>query len=79
MTYTDPAQPINALTAAVSPAGRGQAGNDAGAIEARIPVRLEGPWRAVATGEASVEIQRSTLLGALWWAVRKRVRSDLLL
>jgi hypothetical protein len=55
------------------------AGRDAGAIEARIPIRAEGSWRAAATGEASVEIQRSSLLGAIWWAMRQRVRGDLLL
>ena len=52
---------------------------DAGAIEARVPIRTEGAWRAAATGEAKVEIQRSSLLGAMWWAVRQRVRGDILL
>jgi hypothetical protein len=32
-----------------------------------------------ATGTALVTVGRSNLLGALWWAVRKRIRNDLLL
>jgi hypothetical protein len=36
-------------------------------------------WRAGATGEASVEVDRSNLLGALWWKARQLVRADLLL
>lgn len=75
----DPAASLAAAVSAVSPAGRGVALADAGAIEARVPVRAEGAWRAAATGEASVEIQRSSLLGAIWWAVRQRVRGDILL
>jgi hypothetical protein len=31
------------------------------------------------TGLASVTLARSSLLGALWWAVRSRIRNDLLL
>jgi len=31
------------------------------------------------TGEASVTLRRSNMWGALWWGVRKRVRTDFLL
>jgi hypothetical protein len=31
------------------------------------------------TGEASVTVRRASLWGALAWAVRRRIRSDLLL
>jgi putative peptide zinc metalloprotease protein len=34
------------------------------------------PW---ATGEAKVTLRWSNVFGALWWAVRKRIRNDLLL
>jgi multidrug efflux pump subunit AcrA (membrane-fusion protein) len=74
ITDADPSGSIAASVGAVSTAGR-----DAGAIEARIPIRAAGSWRAAATGEASVEIQRSSLLGAIWWTMRQRVRGDLLL
>ena len=79
VTYADPASPIAASIADVSSAGRGWTRNDAGAIEARVPVRADGAWRAAATGEARIEIQRSTVLGAVWWAIRQRVRGDILL
>jgi hypothetical protein len=36
-------------------------------------------WRPGMTGEASVTIRRSNVWGALWWGIRKRVRTDLLL
>jgi putative peptide zinc metalloprotease protein len=79
VTYAEPASSIVASIGAVSPAGRGLLGNDRGAIEARVPVRTDGAWRAAATGEAKVEIQRSSLLRAMWWGVRQRIRGDLLL
>lgn len=76
LAFGDAAHPITTAVAAVAPAG-----NDAvqrGAIEVRIPLRGTG-WRAGSTGEGSVELRRSTALGALWWNVRQRVRSDVLL
>ena len=81
VAYADPASQVFSSIAGVSSAGRGSsgAGNDAGAIEARVPIRTEGAWRVAATGEAKIEIQRSSLLGAMWWAVRQRVRGDILL
>jgi hypothetical protein len=43
----------------------------------RLPV---GPaWRAGVTGEASIRLRRSNLLGALWWRMRQGVRQDLFL
>ncbi len=75
VTISDPASAIVASIDAVSPAGRASEG----AIEARVPIRTQGAWRPAATGEAKIEIQRSSLLGAMWWAVRKRIRGDILL
>jgi hypothetical protein len=31
------------------------------------------------TGEASVTLRRSNMWGALWWAIRRHVRTDILL
>ena len=45
----------------------------------RVRLPADPAWRPGASGQASVVIRRSNLAGALWWAVRKRVRSDLLL
>lgn len=50
-----------------------------GAIEVRMTLPAGTRLRAGATGLASVEWGRSTLLGALWWSVRARIRNDLLL
>ena len=50
-----------------------------GGVEARVRVPAGSAWRPGAGGEASVVVRRSNLAGALWWAVRKRVRTDLLL
>ena len=51
----------------------------AGAVEARVGMRGSPRWRPGMTGEASVTLRRSNLWGAIWWGVRKRVRTDLLL
>lgn len=75
VTLADPGNAIVASIGGVSAAGR--AGG--GAIEARVPVGTDGAWRAAATGEAKVEIQRASLLSAIWWEVRQRIRGDLLL
>jgi hypothetical protein len=71
------AHPVAATVGAVAPAGSGQ--SERGTIEARIPVDSSMGWRAGATGEASIELRRSTVLAALWWNVRQRLRGDILL
>jgi putative peptide zinc metalloprotease protein len=50
-----------------------------GAVEARVGLHGGPGWRPGMTGEASVTLRTSNLWGALWWGVRKRVRTDLLL
>jgi len=77
VTYADPASHVVTTIDAVSPAARGLVA--AGTIEARVSVPTDGAWRDAATGEAKVEIQRASLLGAVWWAIRKGVRGDILL
>jgi hypothetical protein len=49
------------------------------ALEARMSLRDNGFWRPGLTGEASVTLRRSNLWGAAWWALRKRLRTDILL
>jgi hypothetical protein len=75
IAYGDASNPVDATVTAVSPAGT--AGS--GMIEIRVPVRQDTGWRAGATGEASVDLRRSTALMALWWNVRQRLRNDLLI
>jgi hypothetical protein len=36
-------------------------------------------YRPGVTGEAAITVRRSNVIGALWWGIRKRVRTDLLL
>ena len=77
IAHGDPARPADARIATVAPAGGGT--ERQGVIEARVLLRSEAPWRAGATGEASVELRRSNALAALWWNVRQRLRNDILL
>ncbi|HKH91216.1 MAG TPA: hypothetical protein VKA54_05385 [Gemmatimonadaceae bacterium] len=50
-----------------------------GAVEARVRHAMGGAWRPGVRGEASVELGRSNVLGALWWNARQLIRADLLL
>jgi biotin carboxyl carrier protein len=68
--------PFEGTVASVSPAATARS---LGAVEVRIALPPAAPLLAGATGEASVVWRRSSLLGAVWWAVRSRLRNDLLL
>ena len=50
-----------------------------GAVEARVGMGGSERWRPGMTGEGSVTIRESNVWGSLWWGIRKRVRTDLLL
>lgn len=50
-----------------------------GTVEARIGMGGPARWRPGMTGEASVTIRESNVWGSIWWGIRKRVRTDLLL
>jgi multidrug resistance efflux pump len=71
VSYADVTRPWSGRVADVSEAGV------AGAVEARIRMPASDVWRPGARGEASVELARSTVAGALWWNIRRRVRTDL--
>ena len=72
--HADPAHPVQGRVLSVAPAASG-----AELLEARVRMAGGGAWRPGGTGEASIRIRRSTVAGVLWWGVRKRARSDLLL
>lgn len=56
------------------------ASGTARAVTARVRVPATPPaWTPGVTGRARVTLRRSNLLGAIWWAVRQRLRNDLLL
>jgi putative peptide zinc metalloprotease protein len=50
-----------------------------GPVEARSGLAAGSGWRPGMTGEASVTLRQSNLWGALVWAARRRLRTDLLL
>ncbi|MEO7987000.1 MAG: HlyD family secretion protein, partial [Gemmatimonadales bacterium] len=59
----------------VAPASPG----DSGSIEVRTALSVSSGVLAGRTGEASVTLRQSNVWGALWWGVRRRIRSDILL
>ncbi len=52
---------------------------DGKAVEVRVALPVARDTRAGMTGEASVTLRESNLWGSLWWGVRRRIRSDILL
>ncbi|HEX9727329.1 MAG TPA: HlyD family efflux transporter periplasmic adaptor subunit [Gemmatimonadales bacterium] len=74
ITHVGQRRRVAARLSGVSVAAGGQA------VEARARVvRGAGDLRPGVTGLARITVRRSTLGGALWWALRKRIRNDLLL
>jgi putative peptide zinc metalloprotease protein len=85
-TQVKPEQPVRLLSRATleSPlrARVGTVSAAAGApetLEARVRLGSTDSWRPGMTGEASITLRRSNLWGALWWGVRRGIRSDILL
>jgi biotin carboxyl carrier protein len=74
LSLADVAHPVRGTVASVS---RAAVSRDE--IEARVRLPAMPAWRTGAGGAASVVVRRSNIAGALWWAMRKRVRSDILL
>jgi len=48
-------------------------------LEGRVRLAALDPWRPGMSGRARVTVRRSNLWGALWWSIRRGVRSDILL
>ncbi len=76
VSYANVARPVQTRVLTVAAAGRATSNGDV-EIRARLP--QGDAWRLGVTGEARVELARSTVLGALWWSLRARLRSDLFL
>jgi multidrug efflux pump subunit AcrA (membrane-fusion protein) len=57
-------------------AAAGGAGNS---LEARVRLTGTEQWRPGITGRARVRLRNSNLWGALWWQIRRGLRSDILL
>jgi len=74
LSLGDVANPVHGTVASVSRAALGSDG-----VEARVRLPAQPAWRPGASGQAAVVVRRSNILGAMWWGVRRRVRSDVLL
>jgi hypothetical protein len=68
------ASPIKGRVAAVSTAG-----SSPDHLEIRLRLPAGASWRPGMTGRAKITLRETNLWGALWWGVRRNLRSDLLL
>ena len=48
-------------------------------LEGRVRLAALDPWRPGMSGRARVTLRQSNLWGALWWSIRREIRSDILL
>jgi multidrug resistance efflux pump len=76
ISYGDPSAPWTGRVAEISAAGVGANGLG-GVVEARVRRVASDAWRPGIVGEASVELERSTVAGAVWWKARQLLRTDL--
>src|SRR2546427_577823 len=75
IAYADVAHPLRAQVASVAVAAGGR-----DALEARVRVSTAGlALRPGVPGQAKIVVRRSSVWGALWWSVRRRVRRGPLL
>jgi hypothetical protein len=66
--------PVKARVAAVS-----LAASSPDLHEVRLSLKAGSSWRPGMTGRAKITLRQTNLWGALWWGVRRTVRSDILL
>lgn len=76
ISFADASEPWTARVSDVSFAGVSR-DSSGGWIEARVRRVAGAAWRPGTVGEASVELTRSSMLGALWWKTRQLLRTDL--
>jgi putative peptide zinc metalloprotease protein len=75
VAHADPGHRLQGTVDGVSAA----AADSTGSVEGRVRLTADDALRPGMTGEASITLRQSNAWGALWWAVRRRVRTDLLL
>jgi hypothetical protein len=61
---------VSSVAASASPGGM---------VESRVRLPGGEALRPGMTGEASITIRQSNAWGALWWAIRRRIRTEILL
>jgi hypothetical protein len=65
--------PVSAVVTSISAAATPTS------VEARLRLPAQANWRPGMTGRARVTVRNSNLWGALWWSIRRGIRSDILL
>jgi hypothetical protein len=65
--------PVSALVTSISTTATPEA------VEARLRLPALQGWRPGMTGRARVTVRQSNLWGALWWGIRRGIRSDIFL
>jgi putative peptide zinc metalloprotease protein len=85
-TLVRPGQPVRLLSGATLESPRMEklssvsaAAGPKEALEARVRMAAAPAFRPGMTGEARITVRDSNLWGALWWNLRRRIRSDILL
>jgi putative peptide zinc metalloprotease protein len=76
ISFADPSTPWTGRVSEISAAGVAANGSR-GVVEARVWRAAGDAWRPGIVGEASIEVERSTVFGALWWKARQLLRTDL--
>ena len=77
-SFADPTRPWTGRVTGISMSGV-SAENSTGLVEARVRLAAAPGWIPGVRGEASVELERSIVIGALWWKLRQVIRGDLFL
>ena len=74
IAHADPGVRVEAAVSSVA-----SSASPGGMVESRVRLPGGEALRPGMTGEASITVRRGTAWGALWWAIRRRIRTDLLL
>jgi putative peptide zinc metalloprotease protein len=74
IAHADPGVRLDAKVASVAPSA-----SPDGMVEARVRLVGAVALRPGMTGEARITLRESNVWGALWWAIRRRIRTDVLL
>ena len=74
IAHADPRLRLDATVSSVAPAA-----SPDGLVESRVRLAGAEALRPGMTGEARITVRESNVWGAIWWAIRSRIRTDVLL
>jgi len=74
ITHADPGFRVEAAVASVAASA-----SPGGVVESRVRLAGGESLRPGMTGEARITLRQTNAWGALWWAIRRRIRTDVLL